>query len=540
MTDPTPDPAPVPPARPDAGVTVAPLPQPATEEAARPHIFGAAAAGTVTATPGLTVAGVSVDTGPNSSLTDLVVLDGLAFTWGRQQVMDQPEPATASIALFDPSSSWAQSRDLIGQAVTLTYAGMKAGVQTVVPIFIGRITTAKLARKIVQKADGTQVIGQAVTLTASSILNDLANIVPAESWPAEALGARRARIETYARNAGVLANVAIRGYWVTPAVAPIDINSQVSILEHLIGLYNSCGPDRFTFLPWESQAIQLERRDYGTWRTAACLHWNVAGEGTARDGKGAYIWSLAQPAYDNGLSGVNLYLDAQALEYDDTAGLSRDITTRLTRVLLTHPDGSNNNTETTIVQLVSAIDPAVSESVIGIRSVAQSSITNNNSYAAQAASDLAYMADREAAGWRADPFTFRSSLNGGGFDYWDQLSQMLNGGETMSYWFLQRSWFAQVGIRPCFAIIGGTVTYTAGEWQQTCQIAPINTLPMPQHAIAWDEIDDGSATYQLQWWDDDNPRGLHESVTYEDIGFCGRGLNVNTAPPDSGFDRTYP
>lgn len=550
MTDPTPpapaDPqpatAPTPPPMPplDPGTSLPQPPDPPQDQAGRPHLFGAAAPGIITATPGLIVAGVTIDTTPNASLTHLVVLDGASLTWGRQQVMDQPDPAVASLALFDPTATWATKSDLIGQPVTLFYTANKPGVGVVqTPMFLGRITTAKLTRKDVTRADGTIIHGQEVTLTASSILNDLANIIPAEAWPEETMDARRARIQTYSVNAGVLSSITIRGYWKTPNAQPYAVNEQVSILAHLVNLYNSTGPDRFTFLPATTAAIQLERRDFYSARTVSSLHWNAAGEGTPRDGKGAYAWSLAMPAYDGGMAGVHLYLDAETIEYDDAAGLSKDITTKLTRILLTHPDGSQAQPypSLTVVQPV----PGANEALIGVRSASQASTTTWNAYGAQAASDLGYMAAREASGWRADPFTVRSSLNGGGFDTWDQLATLLAGAEVISYWFLQRSWFAQLGIRPCFAIIGGTITYTNGEWVCVCQFAPVNTLPMPQHAISWSEIDDGSATYQLEWHDGDDPHGLHESLTYEDIGFVGFGLGMTAVPTDTyGWDVTYP
>lgn len=496
---------------------------------------------TLTATPGLTIGGVSVDTAPNTSLTDLVVLDGLSITWGRDQVMDQPDPATARCTVFDPASTWATSMDLIGQPISLTYTATKPGVGVLTePIFLGRITSARLTRKTVTRPDGTEAAGQQIALTASSILNDLANIIPAEDWPDETMDARRARIQTYATNAGVTSSVTIRGYWTAPHAAPIAAANQVSILDHLVGLYNSTGPDRMTFIPWSRQVIQVERRDHPAYRTLGGLGRNLAGDGTPRDGKGAYAQSLTQASSDGGMTGLSAYLDAQAIEFDDASGLSLDITNRITRILLTHPDGGNGNQQVTIVQLVSAIDPTVDETKIGVRSASQSSICNYDNYAATAASDLAYMAAREGSGWRSDPFIFRSSLNGGGFDNWTQLSLMLLGGEVLTLWFIQRSWFAEVGIRPVFGIIGGTVTYTSGEWLLSCQITPVSTASL-QHAIAWEEIDDGTTANTLIWTDGDDPNGLHESLTYEDIGFVGQGLGVTVTPANTyGWDTSYP
>jgi hypothetical protein len=104
--------------------------------------------------------------------------------------------------------------------------------------------------------------------------------------------------------------------------------------------------------------------------------------------------------------------------------------------------------------------------------------------------------------------------------------------------FLQRSWFPRLGIRPIVGIIGGVIRYAGGGWQVDIDVLPISTT-VAQHAIAWDEIDDGSATYTLEWHDDTHPRGLHESLTYEDIGFVGMGLGMTTIPADRGWDQVY-
>lgn len=534
MTAPTPPPA----GTLEVGL---PLPLPEDQEAhvdvahlfAAP-LFGDAAADSVRPVPVVAIGGAVVASGPDSSLTKPLVVDGLSITWGRSDVMDQPDPQTASLTCFDPSSTWPLTEDLRGRLLTISWQATRPtdhSVQTVA-IFVGRITSAKLRRKTVVKDDGTKIHGLLLAITAASILNDLANIIPAEDWPDETMEARRARIAGYAANV-CAGGVFIRGYWKVPHVAPVPIAEQVSILDHLMRLYESSGPDRMTFAPWIQQAAQLERRDYSQARATAQLWRNAAGEGTARDARGVYARSLGTPAVDGGTIGAPMYLDGATIEYPDDAGLTKDSTTMITRVDVSHPDQANANAIRVETTLCSSIDPKIDELAMGVRTARLDSSVNWNSYAQRASLDLAYMAAREGAGWRPDPITIRSV---DGFDSYDQMRYLLTGGEIITYWFIQRSWFAQLGIRPCFALIGGTITYRSGEWRSECELAPINTLPARQHAISWSEIDDGSATYEVQWWDGDNPRGLHESLTYEDIGFIGLGLGMTTVPADTGWD----
>jgi hypothetical protein len=554
MTDPAPadvvvDVAPTPPPLPDAGDPGQPLPQPEdqADHIDQSHLFGAALfgdapAGQIMPVPVVAIGGAVVASGPDSSLSKPMVVDGLSVSWGRQEVMAQPDPATASLTCFDPSSTWPLTTDLRGRLVVISWQATRPsdGSLQTTAMFVGRITSAKLRRKTVVNSDGTKVHGLLVALTAASILNDLANRVPAEDWPDETMDARRARIATYAASV-CTGGVTIRGYWKTPHVAPVALADQVSVLDHLLRLYESAGPDRMTFLPWSQQAIQLERRDMPAWRTTGSLHWNVAGEGTARDGKGAYAWSVAVGPYDGGMNGANHYLDGDSIEYPEDSTLSKDATGMITRVDVSHPDGAAANAMRVETTLCATIDPTIDETLMGVRTARLDSSVNWNSYAQQASSDLAFMAAREAAGWRTDPITIRTKMsNVAGFDYWSQAGLVLAGAEVLAFVFIQRSWFAQLGIRPCFALIGGTIRYRSGEWQAECELAPVNTLPAAQHAISWSEIDDGSSTYELQWWDEDNPRGLHESLTYEDIGFVGYGLGMTTVPADTGWDGVYP
>jgi hypothetical protein len=62
------------------------------------------------------------------------------------------------------------------------------------------------------------------------------------------------------------------------------------------------------------------------------------------------------------------------------------------------------------------------------------------------------------------------------------------------------------------------------------------TTTLAQHPLAWDEVDDGTAGNTLRWYDDDQPDGMHESVTYEDLGHVGLGLGATTVPPNRGWD----
>jgi hypothetical protein len=506
-------------------------------------LFGAAPPGGFDPVPVVTIGGVDVAQGPGQEYVlppvptapnqeyapprlsaSLIVVDGLSVTWGRDDPLAQPESAVGRLTLFDGSGTWATSLDLRGQSVVLSYAGVVPNAGPVrTPFFRGRVgSPVKVSRKTVVMPDGEVVEGSLVELPLVSVLVDLANRLPAEDWPEETVEARRARLASW--SADVLpGGVAVRDFWKTPNVAPVPAEDQVSVLDHLVALYDSTGADRMTYHPDTQRVVNLIRRDYVAERTMAYLWWDQPPGVSGRAGRGAYARAIT--------SGVRTYLDAGLLEYDPADGITQP--DRVTRVELVHPssDPAWNYKDRTTTVLVDGTD----ERRDGVRTARLESTLLWNNFADTAASDLEELAQKEGAAWRLQPLVF-SSRRAGGFDSYDQARALLSGKETQDLFFLQGSWLPNYGLRPLFGVMGGTIGYRNRSWELELIPAPIVTT-LPQHAITWEEFDDGSTTFQVQWWDEDHPRGLHESLTYEDLGYVGRGLNVSTVPPATGWDK---
>lgn len=476
-------------------------------------------------TPFVTLAGV--DLASSLADTDPIALDDLAVTWGRSEPLDQPTPATATVRLLDRTGRWATGRDLIGQPLLLGWDYALPGFTTTRTVFFrGRVTGVDLQPRSESNAAG----GLLLTLAASSVLTDLANLVPFADWPEETVAARAARLAALA--AGPVSSVTVRTFWQTPNAVPVAAADQPSVLDSLTGLYSSTGPDRMTYFPDDRRIFFLNRRAYAG-RSLALLTWHPSGDPQphSRENTGAYIITTGVPATENGLSATGHWVDAAAIEYGNT--MSKSIGNRITRIEVAHKDAGAAFADRVETSLV----PGTDEVSQGVRATRLDSVIGWNNFAQTSASDLAAMMGAEGAGWSIGTLTVRADA-AGGFDYVQQATQLLlAGAEQPHMFFLQRSWFATVGIRPVFGIIGGTIRY-AGGWQVDMDLLPAATGD-PQHAIAWDEIDDGSATYQLEWHDAEHPRGLHESVTYEDIGFVGRGLGMTATPADRGFDQVY-
>lgn len=494
-------------------------------EAGHAGLFGAYVAGAFDPAPVVTIAGVDVAGGPaaDGSLPGRLVVDGLSVTWGRDDVMTQPDPATGRLTIFDPAGTWATSLDLRGQLILLSWTGTVPGTGPVRQTFFrGRVgSPVKVRRKTVVAPSGEVVHGSLVELPLVSILVDLANVTPLEAWPAETMEARRARIAAAA--AGVLTGVTLRDYWKSPGAAPVAVADQVSLYEHLVNLYDSAGADRMTYRPHSNDVTYVARRDYWTSRGHGALWWDVTADGTPRSNQGVY----ARATGNNATFG---YLDATHLEYDPADGITQP--PRLTSVRLTHRDSGTAFADRTITRAVDGTDPVRD----GIRMVSLDSIVTWNNYADVALNDLEDLAQKEAAAWRLEPLIWRTRLSGGFHDY-TQALRLLGGYEVEPLMFLQRSWLPVYGLRPVFGVMGQTITYRDRGWELAIELAPITTT-LAQHAITFEEMDDGSADYQIQWWDGDHPRGMHESLTFEDLGWVARGLGpAGPVPPDQGWDQ---
>jgi hypothetical protein len=500
-------------------------------------LYGATlSAGGLDPVPVLAIAGVDVASGPgpDGAPAGALVVDGLSIRWGRSEVVDQPTPATGSVTLFDPSRTWALATDRLGLPVTLRWSGgggvPASGFGSTV-FFRGRIADVQVAPKTVIYPDGTVVAGALVTLPLTSILQDLANRKVIESWPVEPMGTRRSRLATLM--AATIPGLVYlsRPYWATPDVGPVPAARQVSLLEHVVTAYNSSGADRMTYWPPDNYLLHLPRRFYPELRGVAGLWWEDAGAGTSRAGQGVYVRSYGLLRAEAQAVGLPMFLDGAGIGYERGEGFQRGMSGRITRTEVTHPSSADAYNDRTVTKAV----PGLDESAVGVRTASLDAIVAWNLWADLIAEDLADFVRREGTAWRLKPIRWRTKLTGG-FENNDQLNTFLYGGETSANVFIQRSWLPGYGIRPVFGIMGQVISYRNGGWELECDLAPVVTS-LPQHAITWEEIDDGTPGHEVQWWDEDHPQGMHESLTYEDLGYASTGLGVTTIPPNTGWDQ---
>lgn len=495
-------------------------------------LFGASLdAGTFDPYPVVSLAGVDISGAPGALTGDVIVVDGVSVTWGREEVMDQPDPATGRLTLFDPTMRWALDNDLRGRPVTIRFEGTEVGASspTSITYFSGRIGGEPVVSRktVIHPVTGRPVRGALIELTLQSLLVDLANRVPIVDWPSETMEARRARLQAEATAAGVLDSVSIRSFWGTPTVPAVAAADQVSIYEHIVNLYDSCGADRFTYFPALRAVAAVPRKDYPSTRGVGALWWDNSTPTSARNGKGVYA-RTRQIAPVGGATSSPLYVDAHALEYDEADGITRPA--RITRVQLQHKNSAAAWATRTIELQVTGTSLEVS----GVCTARVDSLVGSNAYADVALSDLEFLVRREGSAWRPGEMVLRTHVQGG-FDSLTQAGALMFGAETDNIRFLQRSWLPEFGVRPIFGLMGSTIAYRNGGWEVSMHLSPI-TSTLRQHPITWEEIDDGSTAYEVRWYDDDHPRGMHESLTLDDLQYVSTGINVSSPGADQGWD----
>lgn len=498
-------------------------------------------AGLFAPVPVVNVNGTDVASGAGGS-SSLMVVDGVRVTWGRDDVLEQPTPATGRLVLFDRTRTWATDTDRRGQAVTIRWQGTLAGVTYSAVFFRGRIgSPVKVSlRTVLDPVTGEELRGSLVELPLQSILVDLGNYVPRGAYPVETMGARTDRVVAAAQAAGLLAGGGnVRTFWRDPNVEPVAAKDQPSLLTHLTDLFDSAGADNFTYKPDSDELRFTPRRNYRFSRSLARLT-RTSDPTFARANKGAYIRTVAQDFTElsgQTEAGPGLYLDSAALEYEPASGVTTPA--RITRVAITHPTDTDSYNDRT-VEIPVRHEPwsstglmPVDEKVNGVRTARADSIVAWNIWAEVSLSDTEELVRREGSRWVLQPLRY-SSAKVGGFESLLQAQVLLAGYERNSLLFLQRSWLPQLGMRPIFGVMGGSIEYQDKSWELELELAPVTTI-LPQHSLTWEDLYSSDPTLELQWWDGVHPLGMHPSVTYEDLRFVGYPLS-GAAPLESQRD----
>lgn len=456
----------------------------------------------ITAEPYASVAGVTarLDDGGTVSF-----VDHFSVTWGRAGLLEAPTPATATARLLDrsPGAVLARRTDLLGVDLQLGYYAVRGDTYAPTLTFRGRITDVVVERR----AEG----GYYVTLAASSREVEAANYrAPAgASWPAESFTSRLSRI------VGLLPSTLFRRTLVSPPSAPVFLPTRadfgltdvadptldfgdyttgpatpagVDALTLLRELFTSVSPLPMVYDPGVNGIVTAGRRRFQYSSTAAAVRTSSLTASTARGG--LYV----QSAYGG--------LDLDSYDVDTPGQLEQPLDSRVTQVEVSYLNGAAANAAAT----VSAATPdAASESTTGRRTLSVSSIHGSTTYAQQLANMYRDVAAAEARAPRLGALSYRTALNGG-FTSTAQRDALLNGAETTAAYFLARTFLPDLGVRPLVGIVGGSISYGAGDW----------SLLLNPVAVTVDSL---WAPLPIRLAPRLRLRDIHPSVTFGDAGY---------------------
>lgn len=488
------------------------------------------------------------DLGPSVTYTaglpdGQVVLDGLEVNWGTSEPLEQADPSTATFAVLDFTLTWAAGAALMGLPVQMRWVLVRPelNISKVRSFFEGRVSGVQLRLVDVQLPSGYTVQATRVEVSCTSVEVDDANKQPSGVWPAETLDQRSQRLANFLGKFVVIRS----SDWGANGAQPMDVTG-ASPRDLLLQLYNSTGGDRLVFSTQALQYQWLGRRQVDS-RSAGRLQAAQRVAGTpdtapayqSRWGQGVYV----EPAFSFYPTGVEtpdgqlrMYLDARYLEYAE--GVGKTASERITRAVVDYVDNQD-----AVKKTITKVDPAADESKIGQRAVTLDSVLSGTAQASILASDLLAMATQEGSQWR--PGTVRwDTRKTGGFELSVQCDVLLRGYATRVPIFVQGSQLSTLNVRPVFSAIGGTIAYRKKAWVVDFDLAgwalasaaTETAISRKQHPITWEEIDNGTAEYQMEWHDEDHPRSFHRSVTYEDLAFVGIGYGSTAAGPDTGWD----
>lgn len=457
----------------------------------------------ITPDPYANVAGVTART---DAYGDVVFTDAYTVTWGRAGVLEAPTPATATLRLLDrsPGATLARRTDLLGTEVQLGYYAPRGDTYAPTLSFRGRITDVAVERR----AAG----GYYVSIAASSREVEAANyLAPAgSSWPAETFGARLARI-TGLLPGNLFRSAKIGGPVVIPHRADFGLTdvpdptldfdtyitgpaspAGVDALTLLRELFTSLSPLPMVYDPGGNVVTFAGRRRFQYQPTGTVPTSQL----TPLDSRGGLYVATAYGGAD---------LDAH--DVDTLGTLEQPIDSRLTRVEVSYFDVNAAYAQATVT---AATSDAASEDTIGRRTLSVSSIHGRVAYAQQLANMYRDVAAAEARAPRLGSLSYRTAVNGG-FTSSAQRDALLNGAESTSAYFLARSFLPELGLRPLIGVVGGSISYGAGEWSLILNPAPV-------------VVDGLWAPMRVRHAPALRLRELHQSVTFGDAGFLDASL----------------
>lgn len=384
---------------------------------------------------------------PAEVTTDPFAVSGLTVHWGRDNTVDQPDPATCTFTIHDPPGGTVRFDNTVALGSSVAVWTELDGQRRVV--FAGRITDLR--------AEFDDTAGAAVCeVVAADQLADLANrFVGAEPWPAETLQARAVRILAAVSLPTTTLNVAPRPAALTVSRMDVDRQAAAPLLQDLAvtggavlwSAYN--GNTSVPYLYFEDPA------------TRASLY-------QLKQGLPSLLWA---PAVGTG-AGTPL---SACMVLQDPVTWSREVGDLITRATVRWLDQST--TPGTTERSYALVD-AGAEGTLGARGISISTILTTLADA-QALAARTLAAHQPSPSWRTEGLSWDLSLSTDDTPATRTLALTLLDNVSRPGYALALTdlpYWTPTGAATQLYVEGGEYEFTEGHWVLSLQGAPATGL----------------------------------------------------------------
>lgn len=436
------------------------------------------------------------------------LVNGLSIKWGRSNVWDQPDPASITFEMFDPSAWWIQrvaNRTAIGVGVSVSWKLPAGASQRDAPggtftIFQGLTTKVNARPHRAWTTEGYRD-GWIVTVTAADRTATLSNVsyLWAELFP-DTMVNRAIRLRNDAAGSG------IRQWYFDAGLAQAPVS--YTKLENKTGrdyaneFYTSTG-DQYAYNP-NRNVVNRIGTHYGE-------NFLYLIRDTVDNTVYLYFWPLVDPSGAESDQDKASYatgtLDGSQVscEIEASAGQANTIDQVNVKWL-----NSQDNNRPILTYQVRAGATAPYRSLDFESWMSDGRNIDPMHYKVQ---DRAFT---DSAGPHHPPVVFDTAYTGGFHN--SQHAQML----TLPYESIQcvpvagSPWYSALGIPPFAAISGGEIAYSDGDWKITCNLVRHRVVSNDAHknpppwknwfsTMVWDSgpekmhISRGISWSDLQW-----------------------------------------
>lgn len=404
---------------------------------------------------------------PAVSATARTLVNTLRITWGRDDILAQPDPITVEFDVFDPEGYWPRrigKRESIGHGVTVSWnmppdTSHADAPNGVFQIFAGFTTHMRARPHRAWTTEGYRD-GWIVTITAADRTSTLANVAYSfVDLPADTMLNRAIRLRNDAAGSGIR-QFYFDATYADAGVAPTRLEDTTA--RDFAGQFYTSTGDQFAYNPNRNVVNRVP--DHAS-TLAAVLYLD--------DNKTAHVgtWAMKdlsgqESEHDKAQYGTG---PLDGCEISSVIEASTEQSTELNRIVVKWKNRpANYQTINTWANKPNTNPPH--------RTISFSSWMDDGLNIDPMVNKVGYRTWDDRAGPHHPPVRYETAYTGGFINVGLAMHLTLPF-ESVSQAYLSGSpWFAALGIPPVVSFIGGTIEYAGGDWKIETNLARVRSF----------------------------------------------------------------